>query len=473
MRDAAAGSTDPTRGIDDRIRQEARIVGLKELDVPTLDSIERRRLGLWIVMSVVLVGVALALFATTMWSGEELPGWLGSSPVAGRVAALGLVGTFCAYAIEKEVHLRRLTRLLVDERVLVAALSSRIKELSALLDAGRAMNAVLALDEVLERILDNALELLGGSNGSIMLLQAGGVLEAVSVRGNDAAIGAVVPLGEGVAGRVAATGEPVLIQGELREGGLRRRNTSVDSAMSVPLVHRDAVLGVININARQDRTFTEYDLRALSLFAEHAAGAIANARLYETSRSAAAALAHQASHDPLTDLLNRTVLVDRIGAALARHAGPPAVLAVFFIDLDGFKWVNDGLGHAAGDRLLVAAADRLRSELRGSDTVSRFGGDEFAVLCESLDNHEHALAIGRRLTAAFAAPFALDGRTVRLSASVGIAVAGDDDTPDSLLRNADLAMYRVKENGRNGMEVFTADMRTRAGAERADVLDAV
>ena len=195
---------------------------------------------------------------------------------------------FCVYAIDKERHLRKLSRLLTDERVLTAALSNRLRELSLLLQAGKAMNAALELDAVLDVILHSALELLTGTSGSIMLVD-GEELVARCVRNNPDALGRRVAIGEGIAGRVARTKEPILINGKPTSQefpGLDARTQAVASSMSVPLVHRDQLLGVLNVNADAGSTFNAYELRALSMFGEQGAVAIANARLFDDERAA-------------------------------------------------------------------------------------------------------------------------------------------------------------------------------------------
>lgn len=174
-------------------------------------------------------------------------------------------------------------------------------------------------------------------------------------------------------------------------------------------------------------------------------------------------LAHQGLHDTLTGLPNRTLLLDRLAHALTRASLAGDNVAVLFIDVDRFKVVNDSLGHGAGDRLLIAFADRLRSIVRPDDTLARFGGDEFVVLCEHDDGPSIMLSIADRLEEVMAKPFLLDdGAEVFLTVSMGLAAGAGALGADALLRNADAAMYRAKERGRNRLEVFDEAMRAAA-----------
>jgi diguanylate cyclase (GGDEF)-like protein/PAS domain S-box-containing protein len=170
-------------------------------------------------------------------------------------------------------------------------------------------------------------------------------------------------------------------------------------------------------------------------------------------------LEHAAIHDPLTGLPNRVLFMDRLEHALAVAGRNGGQVGVVFLDLDRFKFVNDSYGHAAGDRLLVAVANRVRAALRPSDTVARFGGDEFVVLCEDVAGEEAALEIAARMSAAVSRPVMLPEGEVFVTASLGVAMSGSvDETAESLLRDADTAMYRAKDQGRARTEVF--DERT-------------
>jgi diguanylate cyclase (GGDEF)-like protein len=161
-------------------------------------------------------------------------------------------------------------------------------------------------------------------------------------------------------------------------------------------------------------------------------------------------LAHQATHDPLTDVGNRAGLLDRLHLALARARRTDRRVAVLFCDLDGFKAVNDRFGHDVGDRMLVEVATRIRDAVRPSDTVARTGGDEFVVVCDDLDDEEQAQAIADRVTEAVeGSPIRLGEVDLGVAISIGIALADAVlNHPDRLLHAADLAMYRAKEEGR-------------------------
>jgi diguanylate cyclase (GGDEF)-like protein len=186
-------------------------------------------------------------------------------------------------------------------------------------------------------------------------------------------------------------------------------------------------------------------------------------RVVERKR-AQEALSHQALHDPLTRLPNRTLFSDRLDQAVARLDRHPSKLAVLFLDLDGFKVVNDGLGHEAGDHVLAAVAQRLERILRPSDTLARFGGDEFTLLCEELETEQEAIDIAERVAEVLREPITLVGAgELVVTASIGISIGEQPGIhAEDLLRDADLAMYRAKENGRARYALFDPAMHARA-----------
>jgi diguanylate cyclase (GGDEF)-like protein/PAS domain S-box-containing protein len=195
--------------------------------------------------------------------------------------------------------------------------------------------------------------------------------------------------------------------------------------------------------ARFDRAIADDELAYLRAVATILGNALARLRTEDRMR-------HDALHDPLTGLANRTLLRDRLELALARSVREDLPTGVLFVDLDEFKAINDRFGHAAGDALLSEIADRLRHAVRPADTVARVGGDEFVVVCEDIDQ-ETALALGRRLVEAIRRPLVLGHTQHVTSASIGIALGRED--PDALMAAADDAVYRAKAAGRGRVEV--------------------
>ncbi|BFU44547.1 putative bifunctional diguanylate cyclase/phosphodiesterase [Krasilnikovia sp. MM14-A1004] len=186
-------------------------------------------------------------------------------------------------------------------------------------------------------------------------------------------------------------------------------------------------------------------------------GFVLNTRDIHDAKELQDQLLHTAYHDGLTGLASRALFRDRLEEALAA-AEARAEVAILFLDLDGFKEVNDSLGHAAGDELLIRVAARIRETVREHDTVARFGGDEFAVLVQSISATRDAEAVARRIVAAIGEPVTVDGRDLHVGASIGLASGADADDTDQLLRNADLAMYKAKAGGGGGVASYDPKM---------------
>jgi diguanylate cyclase (GGDEF)-like protein/PAS domain S-box-containing protein len=212
-----------------------------------------------------------------------------------------------------------------------------------------------------------------------------------------------------------------------------------------------------------DGTMEWFTLTAVPM---SAAGARAIITLTEITqrKEFEAELAHQATHDPLTGLPNRLLLQDRLEHALAVHARDGNIVAAIFVDIDHFKLINDSYGHEAGDAVLTAVASRLAAAVRPSDTVTRFAGDEFVIVCESLEDPEQVMALAERLLTSLEGSYPVPGAALQLSVSTGIAIAGPEDGADDVVRNADTAMFEAKTRGRDRVVVFDSALSGRARA---------
>jgi len=329
--------------------------------------------------------------------------------------------------------------------------------LAGLLEVQRAIVAQRALHEVFELIVATAAEVLGAdvvvlrlrdpvdSNLASIVASRGATqrLLAEDRRLQGHGSGYLERLGDAVA---EAGGDGQLAPREWAAEGLRR-------GLVAPVPGGEGVAGSLGVATRDpERRFGEEDRRALTALAENVALALNHARALDE-------LAHEAFHDSLTGLPNRSLFADRVAHALARSRRSRAPIAVLVIDLDDFQKANDVLGHRRGDALLGDVAGRLAACLRPSDTLARLGGDEFAVLLDDVYPGE-AERVAARLLAALERPFEAGGRSVRVSASVGIATGAGD--PETLIRDADLAMYRAKAEGKRRYEVFEPRLHEQA-----------
>jgi diguanylate cyclase (GGDEF)-like protein/PAS domain S-box-containing protein len=219
-----------------------------------------------------------------------------------------------------------------------------------------------------------------------------------------------------------------------------------------------------SLNHRDGATLTFQVQHTDLLHDEHVRGIVLNSRDVSERKAFEEQLAHQAFHDPVTKLANRALFSDRVEHALMRAGRGIPEIAVMFIDLDDFKTVNDSLGHAAGDEVLQEVGRRLKIAVRPTDTVARFGGDEFAVLLDGVAGSEDAADAAARILRALDMPVELDGKNVVPRASVGICLVGEEiDTPEAedLLRNADVAMYMAKRDSKGSYRVFEPTMHQR------------
>jgi diguanylate cyclase (GGDEF)-like protein len=270
---------------------------------------------------------------------------------------------------------------------------------------------------------------------------------------------------EGLAERAVASGRPEWSTGPSGHGP--------SSAVAVPLVVRRRPVAVLELSTAAAAEPGDALVHVLVAVAGHLARVAEREQAEDRLRTLAATtdeerrgleqqLADRALRDPLTGLPNRAVFLDRLDLALARAGRVGLSVAVLACDLDRFRAVNESFGHAAGDRLLAAAAARLESGLRPGDTVARMGGDEFAVLGEDLEGPGEAAEIARRVQEAFSSPFPLDRGEVWVTASTGVALAVGGGDADLLLREANVARDRARGRGRGRVEVFDDAMRAAA-----------
>ncbi len=314
--------------------------------------------------------------------------------------------------------------------------------------------AVMGATQMLDGEIAAVWELLPGENA--LVLRAG-------LGWPDSELGTLrYPAGAGSqAGFTLLSGAPVIVEdwdAEIRFEQPRYGERRTGAGLSVKIEGRSREpFGVLIVQSMAPRTFAPGDVDFLQALANVLADAIERQAIEDAIRE-------RALHDPLTGLPNRVLFVDRLEHAIARldRRGSSSLCAILFLDLDRFKLVNDSLGHHVGDELLAAAAPRLKQALRASDTVARFGGDEFGILLEDIASERDAIETAERIAAIFARPFVLSGSEHFVTTSVGIAIARGGERADELIRDADAAMYRAKDRGRARYEVFDEGMRSRS-----------
>ncbi|MGQ0521329.1 MAG: putative bifunctional diguanylate cyclase/phosphodiesterase [Actinomycetota bacterium] len=355
-----------------------------------------------------------------------------------------------------------------ENAALLATLQERQTLLERLFRIQRSISHRAPIGEVLDAVTGGAAELLGDDVVGLRLLDPDDptILRLMAWRGlDDELAGAIArsPVHQGVGGQVlrerrlvvthdyASLDDPI---GAFVDARLR-------AAMGAPVFQDGEPIGSLVVASYDaGRRYDAVEQEVLLAFAEHASLAMNDASALEAMRKALADAVHRANHDTLTGLPNRTLVLDRLDHALARLARGRRSVGVLFVDLDRFKVVNDTLGHSVGDEVLVRIGERLQAAVRPGDTVGRLAGDEFVVVCEEVETCA-VLQVAERIAAAIASPMPLYGRESVLTASIGIALAAGGGRAEDVLRDADVAMYRAKERGRDRIEVFDAAIRAR------------
>jgi diguanylate cyclase (GGDEF)-like protein len=351
----------------------------------------------------------------------------------------------------------RVLALALRSIALIRELRERQTLLERLTTLQRSIASRAELEDVLHAIVDGASELLGDELVDLSLIDPDdrSMLEVVASVGYSPEVLEQMrrtPLGVGVTGHAVKERRPIVVE-DYGADPRRMPNIAVDglqAIISAPVFQRGELVGALSLGTRRPgRRYSEMERDAVLAFAEHAGLALNDAKAAEET-------AHQAFHDRLTGLANRALFVDRLIQARTRSSAIGDYVGVLFADLDGFKTVNDSLGHAAGDQLLIIVGQRLASVVGPTDTVARFGGDEFAILIEDVQQPIHVARLARRALETLERVIEIDGREVFITASVGIAVGLEE--PDDLLRNADLAMYEAKGRGKGRYEIFQRHM---------------
>ena len=388
-----------------------------------------------------LTNASLALMGlTVLWANPESV-WLFVLPTV--TAALA----YRAYISERQQH----------------------ESIELLYESTRILQRNPQLDTALVSLLDHARKMFRADIAEIRLLprHEGDDILRCQV-GPGEAVQVMQPVGP-------ALDDPILVravterQGRLVDLPVEDEADSTDrrrirKALVAPLLGESTLVGTLLVSdpLSDISPFDPEDLKLFETLANHTAIALENGQLEQSLEQLGRLkeeLHHQASHDPLTGLANRSLFTQVVASRLEARDPSGTVPIVLFVDLDDFKLVNDSLGHAAGDALLVAVGDRLHSVLRASDMAARLGGDEFAVLLRDTPDMKASMRVANRLTAAMGPLFQVEGRDINVRASVGVAAGRPGiQTAGDLLRNADVAMYSAKARGKGRVVVFEPSM---------------
>jgi diguanylate cyclase (GGDEF)-like protein len=367
---------------------------------------------------------------------------------------------------ERALHAQALSHMEENQRLL-AVLQERQTLLERLFRIQRSISHRLPIGEVLDSITEGAAELVGDETASLRIVDETDrnrtlLLSSTGIDPSVMASLAYATVDHGVSGQAMLRERLVIAEDyaafpyahrALADHGLR-------SAMAAPVYRNGAIVGSLLVGSFQPGTYSPAEREVLLAFAEHASLALNDAAAVDGMRRAVDDAMHQATHDPLTGLPNRSLVLDRLDQALARSQRTGGRVTVLFADVDRFKVVNDSFGHTVGDGVLLSISERLRAAVRPHDTVGRLAGDEFVIICEDTTDRE-AVDVAERVADAVAQPIVLGGRETVITASIGIAHAEPGTRGEDMLRDSDVAMYRAKERGRSRIELFDADMRHR------------
>jgi diguanylate cyclase (GGDEF)-like protein len=328
----------------------------------------------------------------------------------------------------------------------------------------RTMLKDFPIQGILDHLVQRIVEIMPVSAAGVTLIAEGHEPRYIAAS-NEAALRyerLQTELGEGPCLAAYHSGEAISVPDLRQEARFpkftpRALSAGLAAAFTFPLRHEDMQLGALDLYRDTAGTLSPHYMRTAQTLGDVVAAYLINAQARSDLQDASDQSREAALHDPLTGLPNRVLMLEFLEHAFRSSRRSGKTSAVFFIDLDRFKQVNDTYGHQAGDDLLVAVAERLTGVLRPGDSLARLAGDEFVVLCEDLDGASQADAIAVRVDAALSQPFILSSVEVEVTASIGIAFTGQGSVaPEELLQDADLAMYRTKRNREHGV----LDLRT-------------
>lgn len=331
-----------------------------------------------------------------------------------------------------------------------------------LADFAHTLGGDFRIQDILDRLVTRIIDVLPVTGAGVMLMGAANELHFVAAS-NDTIFeieAAQNDLLEGPCLAAYRSGTPVAIPDlgsdeRFPRFSPRARRAGLAAVFTFPMTLDGMRFGALDLYRDEVGELNEPDMRTAQILADVAAAYIHNAQGRAEAVDRLDFLRERNLHDPLTGLPNRTLLKERLEHAIARASRTNEVVAVLYVDLDHFKVVNDRFGHHVGDRLLIAVAKRLGEVVRGSDTLARLSGDEFVILCEGIDEAGSADRVADRVNAALAPLFEIDGHSLHLTASVGVAFAGPGkEVPESLLRDADFAMYQAKNAGGGRHQAF-------------------
>jgi diguanylate cyclase (GGDEF)-like protein len=317
-----------------------------------------------------------------------------------------------------------------------------VERLHFVIETQRLINAATLDTEGVMRIVTERAQQITNADGGVVELAEGDDIVYRAVSGVAAgSLGTRLAMSDSLSGLCVRQRIPLLCQDSETDPRVDRdacRRVGVRSMIVVPLVHTGQAVGVLKVMSTEPAHFSDLDTQILELMANFIASSLSNSFTFELE-------ARRALHDPLTGLPNRTLLMDRLTHQLYEARRYGRTFGVLFVDMDGFKGVNDSLGHDVGDAVLRAVAQQLSATLRAGDTLARYGGDEFVIVCQDVDASAER-EIRERISAAVttvAIDLALDRQT--FGASVGATwSSGTESGPDALLKAADADMYRVK-----------------------------